>query len=443
MVHFEDIFDFDWDDTIGTGDSTVQQQGWIVQALTEIGATDEGQDLFDKIIEYHDTANEKISFTVHNDEDIGTFNAAGVPLLTTSLNLSFERLNHEGILTLPAGELDLPSLQRVLVHEMFHLADRPVTGFFAEDKAVHFTNEFMAKYYGEDKRINQASIDVNNVDGIDVRSNTENPLNTNFNATSNSIPVADILAIFSTLIEDQNNPNYQDDANNYFFRIMAESAGFNPDALEADIDEIYDGVSVPNNGSIGSSIGDVIDMDHKKIIFSSAGNDHITTNSETSETKYAFAGEGNDTIIGGLGDDFIDGGSGIDVVDYSGLEGVFFPAVSITADLGAGTAILNDFFNSNTQQLSNIEHVITGDGFDALTAGDTGNHFESGGGDDTLTGGAGDDTLAGGADNDSYHIAADNFGHDVIVDDTGTLTLAGQTISGVANDNIEQFKLVA
>ena len=128
----------------------------------------------------------------------------------------------------------------------------------------------------------------------------------------------------------------------------------------------------------GSNNNDfIIGGDNGDILAGEGGND--TLDGRGGDDTLA-GNAGDDTILGSNGDDFIDGGSGVDVVDYSGLESLF--GYNVLADLGAGTVLVDQllFGTDSTQQLSNIEHVITGDGFDALTAGDTGNHLEAGGG---------------------------------------------------------------
>ncbi len=98
----------------------------------------------------------------------------------------------------------------------------------------------------------------------------------------------------------------------------------------------------------------------------------------------------NEIFRGGAGDDTIQGGSGTGVdlgfnyVDYRFSDG----AVTVNLVTGVATGA------AGTDSLSGM-NAILGGSFNDLLIGDTGdNHFDAGGGDDTIDGGAGWDILA-------------------------------------------------
>lgn len=108
-----------------------------------------------------------------------------------------------------------------------------------------------------------------------------------------------------------------------------------------------------------------------------------------------LAGDGDDTIIEliGTGDDIYNGGAGIDLVDYSNAQSELVINLQLSADQAVGADI-------GTDQLINIESVLSGTGNDELVGDASNNYFNSGGGADFINAGDGDDVVFGGGGND-------------------------------------------
>ncbi|KKJ76823.1 hypothetical protein WH95_10995, partial [Kiloniella litopenaei] len=158
--------------------------------------------------------------------------------------------------------------------------------------------------------------------------------------------------------------------------------------------------------------------------------DNILTIKEGSIIENAFAGDGDDILIGndavnwlrgGRGDDALEGGAGADRLDGGQDE----DTVNYHRSTAGVTVNLNDDLaeaggHAQGDILENIEHVsgsefednITGNSFDNILEGGAGNDTLSGGsGDDQLIGGTGADTLIGGEGRDRISGGA---GNDVI-----------------------------
>ena len=150
-----------------------------------------------------------------------------------------------------------------------------------------------------------------------------------------------------------------------------------------------------------------------------------------------YANDGNDTVYAGLTifQEVLDGGAGIDVLDTTSFSGTYV----VNMDTG--------LTNYAGELFTNFEHLITGDGADAVTgtsadniistnagndnvdAGDGNDSVNGGAGNDTLLGGGGNDTLLGGAGNDALDggTGADRMeGGDG--DDTYTVDNAGDQV---------------
>ncbi len=110
-------------------------------------------------------------------------------------------------------------------------------------------------------------------------------------------------------------------------------------------------------------------------------------------------GDGHDTLLGGDGadrlrgdggDDVLSGGAGRDWLEFTGRR-------AISVDLGnrglQGTGQGRD-------QITDVEHVLTGAGRDRLEGNAAANILQSGGGNDSLGGMAGNDRLMGGSGRD-------------------------------------------
>jgi Ca2+-binding RTX toxin-like protein len=149
---------------------------------------------------------------------------------------------------------------------------------------------------------------------------------------------------------------------------------------------------------VGTNADDAFFGSNSKVftIYAGGDNDNVTLGAVAATV---FGEAGDDTILNGGGKDTIDGGIGFDTVNYSGQTvgftvklGAADKAAAITGGPG-GTAV--------GDKLTNVEHLIGGNGKDSLTANDLGTKLEGGGGNDTLTGGKGSDELNGGDGDDT------------------------------------------
>jgi len=115
-----------------------------------------------------------------------------------------------------------------------------------------------------------------------------------------------------------------------------------------------------------------------------------------------IGGLGDDTLQGGAGNDTLYGGAGSDTADFSGSRS------DLRFDLVADTVQ----FHGQSEELRDIENILSGSGADRLRGDDGANRLDGGAGndlllglrgDDLLIGGLGDDTLQGGAGNDTLY----------------------------------------
>jgi Ca2+-binding RTX toxin-like protein len=140
---------------------------------------------------------------------------------------------------------------------------------------------------------------------------------------------------------------------------------------------------IGNDTLTGTAGGDIINGGAgNDVINGGAGNDVL--NGEA----------GTDVINGGAGNDVIDGGAGTDTVTYAGETGNLVVSLAVTTAQANGAA--------GSDQLTNVENLIGGDGNDTLTGNGVANRLTGGAGNDTLNGGTGTDTLIGGLGDDTY-----------------------------------------
>ncbi|MBN2759625.1 MAG: type VI secretion system tube protein Hcp [Rhodobacteraceae bacterium] len=128
-----------------------------------------------------------------------------------------------------------------------------------------------------------------------------------------------------------------------------------------------------------------------------------------------FGGKGNDTQIGasGRGNDSYDGGEGVDTLILTSAT------LGIDVDL---TAAQDHAFGvqTDTDQISNIENFIFGDGSDTFVGDGADNLVEAGGGDDLIKGGGGNDSILGGAGDDT--LMGDNTPFGMLGMNAGSVT---------------------
>lgn len=159
-----------------------------------------------------------------------------------------------------------------------------------------------------------------------------------------------------------------------------------------------------------------------------AGRDDVLNGGGGNDTLHGLDGDdtlnggsGNDTLSGGLGSDILNGGPGYDTADY------LYTNTDTVINLSSGQARIKNAPDVNstvpeTETLSGIEKVITGNGWDNLTGSDVPNSLSGGGGDDSLDGGGGTDTVSG-DDGDDYVTGGD--GDDILYGGRADDTLEG------------------
>ena len=153
-------------------------------------------------------------------------------------------------------------------------------------------------------------------------------------------------------------------------------------------EDIFDGIRNVTANSVLDGFGEI---------------DSVTNVEQVRATLYVdqmYGGFANETFLGLKGNDIIDGGDGFDVAGYwnderytGGTSGVIANLSSGSKTVGtkivAGGTVIDGFGTVDT--VINIE-AIDGTKFnDIMYAGNSGNDFYSGAGNDTLVGGTGDD----------------------------------------------------
>ena len=183
----------------------------------------------------------------------------------------------------------------------------------------------------------------------------------------------------------------------------------------------------------------------------SAGNGHdIVHDGEGNDDVHGGGGNdllhvnaGNDTVSGGLGNDsFFVSGFGDNIISGNGgNDTIFFGNSSVDVHLAFGYANRTD----GTDQVSGVENVVTGMGWDNVVGTGYDNIIATGDGNDILLGLAGDDFLATGTGNDEAWGHADDdtilgqAGNDELHGNEGDDTLSGgeddDTLTGGAGDD--------
>ena len=177
----------------------------------------------------------------------------------------------------------------------------------------------------------------------------------------------------------------------------------------------------PNDNIIITGQGD-------STIYGGLGVDFVTTG-EGNDTIYGYAGndfirtgKGNDFIDVGTGNNKVEGGDGSDTLSYDGrTEDIPLNLSGATNVDGYFEVILS---SGQTDQIRDIENIITGSGNDSIIGDSLVNNIQTGAGNDTIIGYGGNDVLDGGAGNDtvSYSYVS---GTGVVVDLTANSGNAG------------------
>jgi Ca2+-binding RTX toxin-like protein len=199
--------------------------------------------------------------------------------------------------------------------------------------------------------------------------------------------------------------------------------------------------------------------------YARAGNDTVYGNTNNDYLfgedgdDYLLGWSGNDTLSGGLGNDSMFGGTGNDsyYVDSS-LDGVteylnqgtdtVFSSISYT--LGSNVENLTLTGSAYSGYGNTLNNSITGNSSNNYLFGNSGNDTLIGGlGNDTLSGGTGNDSMSGGTGNDFYYVDSSldgvteylNEGTDTVFSSISytlgsnveNLTLTGSAYSGYGN----------
>lgn len=256
------------------------------------------------------------------------------------------------------------------------------------------------------------------------------------------------------------------------------------DTIQEKAGQGIDTVKATVNYTLGSNLENLILEGSADL--SGTGNDLSNSIIGNAGNNRLIGGAGNDTIDGGAGNDIIDGGVGADTLKGGVGDDTFYvddaadlvieeinggfdkvittvsnyakPAnVELIEYIGKGNFTAS--FNSNNDQSSGNNQVISGSGNDTIAAGRGNDTVTSGEGDDTLNGDDGDDTLNGGDGNDTLNggtgidtlaggLGDDLYLVDSLADKVQELVNAGidtvkATVDYVLSDNVENLELLA
>ena len=164
--------------------------------------------------------------------------------------------------------------------------------------------------------------------------------------------------------------------------------------------------------------------------------DRITA--EINKLVYKQTGDAADDIItGDARDETIDGGGGNNTYDLFGQNGDVVINLTAATDQVTGAS-------TGTDQLTNIQNIISGTGNDILTGDANANIIDGENGNNTITGGGGADELYGDIDNDTFLFANGDVVSGEIIDggdgtNTIRLTDGFSTFVGATISNIQIF----
>jgi len=321
----------------------------INDALWLISATPEGQFLLNAAMENDDNLIIDGNISDPNVTKVSINLFGNEP---SSLHINWLQISSKGY---PVGDglYQKPSIIRVLVHELAHYkANMNLLFDHGENVAIHFTNEFMAKYFGETPRLPG---DMQVMSGEMAQ---YNELLTSF----------DHYIFIGAL--GHGNDSMEDILSRDYYQLYKEAY--------TDIfgDENGNGA---NREALGIS-NNFDSSDWQVLQGIKFGTDAINDTLLLDNDKHsAYGADGADVIVSNaMLKGILDGGDGVDAVSYAQAgEGV-------NVDLAAGEGAIGTL---KTDMLRNIENVTGSDFADTIT-GDVGDNILSGGkGNDVLTGG--------------------------------------------------------
>lgn len=139
-----------------------------------------------------------------------------------------------------------------------------------------------------------------------------------------------------------------------------------------------------------------------------------------------FGFSGNDYIVNCGGSDAVFGGLGVDTLDYSTMTFASTGGIIVDATAGDGSFVVHH--HSDTDIVTEVEHIIATAGADAFVLGNYGANIAGGGHIETIEAGAGDDValllneggagprrvaIDGGSGIDTVVIASDGFNTEI------------------------------
>ncbi|BDA82937.1 hypothetical protein Sa4125_04790 [Aureimonas sp. SA4125] len=186
-------------------------------------------------------------------------------------------------------------------------------------------------------------------------------------------------------------------------------------------------VVVYNNGGFGDGLGGFRDI---QLMYLGAGDDIVDLTAHgPGGVAYAkdmkiYAGDGNDTLIGGAGGDVLYGEAGNDLI-------VGFAGADVIYGGDGDDRLYGEDFGADGS--SSFDTLFGQRGNDILYGGGRADKLDGGDDDDLLYGGADDDALKGGSGNDIlWGDDAGNTGNDKLYGDAGNDTVYGMA----GNDEI-------
>jgi len=211
--------------------------------------------------------------------------------------------------------------------------------------------------------------------------------------------------------------------------------------VDGENDLVWVLANAPNDNRIFTSVGDdtVFGGLADDTINTGLGNDILYGNTGDDNL---VGGGGNDTLVGGEGNDTIQGGAGVDTVDFSDTD------LSVKLNLGE---VINGFsvafideggVDAETDNVQEVENVVTGDGADELTGDLNTNILSSGAGNDSLFASLGADVLDGGLDIDTVDFSSLNGSVNFVSLVLDTVNDAIVTVDGASNQTIRNVENV-